>query len=93
MQRTRASTGELEQRLSELRVLNVAADVDEILLGRNLNQLVPIGSHLLVLGSIGVEWNHCEGLTQLRITWADVSTVLALASEQVRAAATQTVEY
>ena len=79
----KASARELEQRLCELRVLHVAADVNEVLLRRYLHQLIPIGSHLLHICCIGVERNHCEGLTSLRITWADVGTVTA----------TQTVEY
>ena len=63
--------------MCELAVLNALADIDEVLLGGNLNELVPVGGHLLHVVGIRIEGHHGEGLAKLGIARTDVGTVAA----------------
>ncbi|OPZ47293.1 MAG: hypothetical protein BWY95_01562 [Bacteroidetes bacterium ADurb.BinA104] len=54
-----------------------------MLLGRYLDQFIPIGSLLLHFGCIGIERDHGKSLTRLGMARTDIGTV----------AATQTVKY
>ena len=54
-----------------------------MLLAGNFYEFVPVGCHLLHVGSVGIERHHSECFALLRMTRADVGAV----------AATQTVEH
>ena len=77
---TRASARELEERSSELAVLNIRLDIYEVLFRLHIICAV---SPVLCLDHLSLEWHHSEGLTRLRMARTYVHAV----------AATQTVEH
>ena len=71
---TGASAGELEERRSELRVLDVGSDVNEVLFGSDvLYAVVPVGS----LSELSLERYHLERLACLRVARTYIDAVAA----------------
>ncbi len=69
-----ASAGELEERRSELRVLDIRSDVDEVLLGSHfLYAVIPVGS----FAELALEIHHSECFADLRITRTYIDAVTA----------------
>ena len=71
---TRASTRELEERSSELAVLDIRLDIYEVLFRLHVIGAV---SPVLCLEHLALEWHHLEGFASLRMTRTNVHAVAA----------------